>query len=201
MALWIGSLALKGCPWFTPHPISDVSFFKFQLTPSGQPIKVEDQKPNPGSLPKFQYTFGAQNPANTVVKTEPGLVVVKSEPGLEPSPNPKLVLTSAQNCSPQQKAASSVLSKLGQLQPTSQIVVSGGIGTATLQNSSQVTLQTTASPSAASHADLIRQLNLARAQGLVVLQQWGDKQVNSSHFRHPKTVRFWNVRIFFENKI
>ena len=26
-------------------------------------------------------------------------------------------------------------------------------------------------------ADLIRQLNLARAQGLVVLQQWGDKQV------------------------
>lgn len=41
----------------------------------------------------------------------------------------------------------------------------------------QVTLQTTASPSAASHADLIRQLNLARAQGLVVLQQWGDKQV------------------------
>ena len=40
-----------------------------------------------------------------------------------------------------------------------------------------MTLQTTASPSAASHADLIRQLNLARAQGLVVLQQWGDKQV------------------------
>ena len=28
-----------------------------------------------------------------------------------------------------------------------------------------------------SPADLIRQLNLARAQGLVVLQQWGDKQV------------------------
>merc|ERR1719422_839999 len=28
-----------------------------------------------------------------------------------------------------------------------------------------------------SPADLIRQLNLARAQGLVILQQWGDKQV------------------------
>ena len=27
------------------------------------------------------------------------------------------------------------------------------------------------------HADLIRQLNMARAQGLVVLQHWGDKQV------------------------
>jgi hypothetical protein len=40
---------------------------------------------------------------------------------------------------------------------------------------SQVTLQT--SPTAASHADLIKQLNQARAQGLVVLQQWGDKQV------------------------
>jgi hypothetical protein len=42
--------------------------------------------------------------------------------------------------------------------------------------STQVTLQ--ASPSAASHADLIKQLNQARAQGLVVLQQWGDKQVS-----------------------
>ena len=30
---------------------------------------------------------------------------------------------------------------------------------------------------ASSPADLIRQLNLARAQGLVILQQWGDKQV------------------------
>ena len=27
------------------------------------------------------------------------------------------------------------------------------------------------------HQDLITQLNMARAQGLVVLQQWGDKQV------------------------
>ena len=34
------------------------------------------------------------------------------------------------------------------------------------------TAETTSSP-----ADLIRQLNLARAQGLVVLQQWGEKQV------------------------
>jgi hypothetical protein len=81
-----------------------------------------------------------------------------------------------------QPKANSVLSKLGQLQPTSQIVVGGGMGTASIQSpihSGQVTLQTTASPSAASHADLIRQLNLARAQGLVVLQQWGDKQVTS----------------------
>ena len=163
-------------------------FFYFQLTPSGQPIKVEDQKPHPGNLPKFQFAFGGQNPNpnNTVVKTEPGLVVVKSEPGLEPSPNGKLILTSAQNSSSpmSQQKANSVMSKLGQLQPTSQIVVAGGMASAALQNASpilsgQVTLQTTASPSAASHADLIRQLNLARAQGLVVLQQWGDKQVNS----------------------
>jgi len=33
------------------------------------------------------------------------------------------------------------------------------------------------SESSGGPADLIRQLNLARAQGLVVLQQWGDKQV------------------------
>ena len=34
-----------------------------------------------------------------------------------------------------------------------------------------------ATSSTSSPADLIRQLNLARAQGLVVLQQWGEKQV------------------------
>jgi hypothetical protein len=63
-----------------------------QLTPSGQPIKVEDEKPSPGTLPKFQFAFGGRD-SNPTIKTEPGLVVVKSEPG-EPS-NGKLVLTSS----------------------------------------------------------------------------------------------------------
>ncbi len=155
-----------------------------QLTPTGQPIKVEDQKPSPGTLPKFQFAFGSsQNPNSAgggppVVKTEPGLVVVKSEP-LEPSTNGKLVLTSAQIAQMAQKG-NLITTKLGQPQMTSQQIVVGGMTSVQNVNpilSGQVTLQTTASPSAASHADLIRQLNLARAQGLVVLQQWGDKQV------------------------
>ena len=142
---------------------------------------MEDQKPSPGTLPKFQFAFGSsQNPnsaggGSPVVKTEPGLVVVKSEP-LEASTNGKLVLTSAQMA----QKGNLITTKLGQPQMTSQQIVVGGMTSVQNTNpilSGQVTLQTTASPSAASHADLIRQLNLARAQGLVVLQQWGDKQV------------------------
>ena len=41
----------------------------------------------------------------------------------------------------------------------------------------ETVVKTEAASSSSSPADLIRQLNLARAQGLVVLQQWGEKQV------------------------
>ena len=46
--------------------------------------------------------------------------------------------------------------------------------------SQEVVAAAAASPGGSGPADLIRQLNLARAQGLVVLQQWGDKQVGAT---------------------
>ena len=45
------------------------------------------------------------------------------------------------------------------------------------QQKQQSANQTSANNDSQTHADLIRQLNMARAQGLVVLQHWGDKQV------------------------
>ena len=58
---------------------------------------------------------------------------------------------------------------------TSTIVVTKApVVTDSPQEESQVKLE---SSNNNSPTDLIRQLNLARAQGLVVLQQWGDKQV------------------------
>ena len=44
-------------------------------------------------------------------------------------------------------------------------------------SSTQATTSSPISSTSTNQVDLIRQLNMARAQGLVVLQQWGDKQV------------------------
>ena len=53
---------------------------------------------------------------------------------------------------------------------------------------SQDVVAAAASPGGSGPADLIRQLNLARAQGLVVLQQWGDKQVGGAILHNAQGV-------------
>ena len=149
----------------------------FQLTPTGQTIKSEDVKNSLGTLPKFQFAFGGRETSSVpVIKTEPGLVIVKSEP-LETS-NGKTI--QASTTQPQQNSVSPLALKGSNLislpsKPGAQIIVHNSAISQSPVLSGQATLQ--ASPSAASHADLIKQLNQARAQGLVVLQQWGDKQV------------------------
>ena len=65
------------------------------------------------------------------------------------------------------------------------VLVSAGLAPAKVATATVSSSQAATSPettkagdgNAGGPADLIRQLNLARAQGLVVLQQWGDKQV------------------------
>ena len=138
-------------------------------------------KPPIGTLPKFQFAFGARESNGVpVIKTEPGLVIVKSEP--PDTPNGKISLASTtqpqlNSVSPAVAAAAlkgqNVISLPGK--SGAQIIVHNSAISQSPVLSGQATLQ--ASPSAASHADLIKQLNQARAQGLVVLQQWGDKQV------------------------
>ena len=54
---------------------------------------------------------------------------------------------------------------------------SAGCSTAVTAAATRVTATAASKADPAGPADLIRQLNLARAQGQVVVQQWGDKQV------------------------
>lgn len=150
-----------------------------QLTPTGQPIKLEDVKPPLGTLPKFQFAFGGRESSSVpVIKSEPDLVIVKSEP--PETPNGKSIhATASQAQSNSVSPAALKGSNLISLPSKSgaQIIVHNAAISQSPVLPGQATLQ--ASPSAASHADLIKQLNQARAQGLVVLQQWGDKQVFS----------------------
>ena len=64
------------------------------------------------------------------------------------------------------------------------VTVEGGSASTVIANARNILATQHHTPSAAStayndsaNADLIRQLNVARAQGDVVLQHWGDKQV------------------------
>jgi hypothetical protein len=64
------------------------------------------------------------------------------------------------------------------------VTVAGGSASTVIANARNILATQLPQPSAAStayndsaNADLIRQLNVARAQGDVVLQHWGDKQV------------------------
>jgi len=82
-------------------------------------------------------------------------------------PNQKVVATSARVL-PTQTAL--VNSGLTQVKNEAAVGVTPAVTKSTVVSDSAK--QDNAGP-----ADLIRQLNLARAQGLVVLQQWGDKQV------------------------
>ena len=96
-----------------------------------------------------------------------GTLLTSPKPQLS-SPKPTTTVSVTLGTSPAGKAI------LG----TQAVLVSAGLTQTKAPTSTTTAVATEAKTGeAGGPADLIRQLNLARAQGLVVLQQWGDKQV------------------------
>ncbi len=153
-------------------------------TNSGSPVKGAAASGSSSALPKFQFAFGRgqeqQNNVEAANATATATATINGGQRLiiqSPGQQPRIVQAIA--------SPTKIGGAAGQLVGGTRVVVpvvnvEGGGAQAVIANARNVLAnqsQPQDQPQTATHADLIRQLNMARAQGLVVLQHWGDKQV------------------------
>ena len=150
-------------------------------------------------LPKFQFAFGQQrapqsssNTGGGEQVTNNGTKLVINSPAATASTSAVTQRCIVQTLSPKvqystiMRPANSTNPRQGVSVVVPVVTVEGGSAQTVIANARNVlaSTQTQPTPAAASanfdnsaNADLIRQLNVARAQGDVCIQQWGDKQV------------------------
>ena len=168
-----------------------ISQIQTPLTPTstGQLVNTQSQD----SLPKFQLAFGQSPKPETAIATigANGEMVVKRLPIIQTAPGTSAGVPTGiiQVQRPPEKIVLSRPVNPHQIQTQRCIIQPGqkvnynAIVQQKLMSATPVPTQVIRTPAVTqqiqdnSQVDLVRQLNIARAQGHVVLQQWGDKQV------------------------
>jgi hypothetical protein len=148
----------------SPNDLINGKIFLTQSSPQTQQIKQQ-----------------AQSPQRCIIQSVPGagggVTITKPQPTQINAIIQKLtpVTTVQQQLAGRTRTSVSVLPQV--TEPSVPVLSQGSITNSLHSASTPITTTSSISTPSNNQVDLIRQLNMARAQGLVILQQWGDKQV------------------------